>query len=178
MTKLNPGYFWQLLKTEIYNNHQLPTWMQPAKPLPRSFKLRHFKKRGLTLNILGLSPILNVWLSAEGNITVTANWAGECDFLYESELRAANDAQGYYCEWCLERRYYPQFLPLWYNHVLYSFINWCETNLFTADCILFFGSKTRPCEWYMARLAKQNNLKRNDYSYIWPLWLSSAVDSR
>lgn len=172
MTKLTPDYFWQLLKTEIYNNRYLPAWMQPAKRLPRSFKFRHFKKRGLTLNISGLSPALAVRLSADGNLRVTAHWAGEFDFLYDSELHAGNDAQGYYCQLCEARRYYPEYLPLWHEHVLQSFISWCESNLLTADRILFFGAETG---LVIACLVQRNSIKDNSRAHILPLWQPSTA---
>lgn len=178
MVKLKNTVFWQQLKAEIYTNRRLPAWLQPVKAPPHSFKFRHVKKRGLPLTIPGLSPIVEVWLSVEGNITVTANWAGRCDFLYETELQAANDAQGYYCEWCEVRHYYPQYMPLWHDHVLNSFISWYESTLLTADYIVFFGAKTGLANWNVARLAQLSSIKDDCHVHILPLWQPSAVISR
>lgn len=178
MAKLKNTVFWQQLKTEIYNNRQLPTWVQPAKPLPRSVKFRHVKKRGLTLTIPGLSPVIEIWLSVEGNITVTANWVGKCDFLYDSDLLAANNTQGYYCLLCEERHYYRQYLLLWHDHVLHSFISWCESTLLTADCIVFFGAETGLANWNVARLAQRSSIKDDCHVHVLPLWQPSAVMHR
>lgn len=178
MVKLKNTVLWQQLKAEIYTSSRLPAWLQPVKAPPRSVKFRHVKKRGLQLTIPGLSPAVEVWLSVNGNITVTANWAGQIDFLYESDLIAANNTQGYYCQLCEERRYYPQHLSLWHDHVLHSFISWCETDLLSADCILFFGAQTSLANWNVARLAQRSSIEDDCHVHILPLWLSSVSTGR
>lgn len=178
MAKLKNTVLWQQLKAEIYTSSRVPDWLKPVKAPPRSVKFRHAKKRGLPLTIAGLSPVVNVWLSVEGNITVTANWAGQIDFLYDSDLLAANNTQGYYCLLCEERRYYRQYLSIWYEHVLHSFISWCESTLLTADCIVFFGAKTGLANWNVARLAQRSSIKDDCHVHILPLWQPSAVISR
>lgn len=178
MFKLKNTVFWQQLKAEIYTKRRLPAWLQPVKTPPHSFKFRHVKKRGLPLTIPGLSPAIEVWLSAEGNISVMANWAGRIDFLYDSDLLAANNAQGYYCLLCEERRYYPQYLLLWHDHVLHSFISWCESTLLTADCIVFFGAETGLANWNVARLAQLSSIKDDCHVHILPLWQPSSVIHR
>lgn len=178
MVKLRMTALWLQLKAEIYTNRRLPAWLQPVKVPPRSFKFRHFKKQGLPLTIKGLSPVVEVWLSVEGNITVMANWAGKCDFLYDSDLLTANSAQGYYCLLCEKRRYYPHYMPLWRDHVLNSFISWCESTLLTADCIVFFGAEMGLINWRIARLAQRSSIKDDCHVHILPLWQPSAAISR
>lgn len=83
-------------------------------------------------------------------ISVSASLEGECwDFLFERDLLAAQDADGWHCTLCPEpdRPQFDTIQRLLDDHLFCPLHEWITTQLLTARAIGFFGDGEGGMTW-------------------------------
>jgi hypothetical protein len=166
MPKLNRHYKVRRCLHRVFLN-----WLQEnqSKFLTPKFYIVNRTDRVLIFSLPNLNPTLSFRLTT-WELGVDVDWKGDCwDVLIYFESIPIKVATGYRCKLCQgdDLPIYPSRKALWVRHDFEPFLQWVNTELFTAKWLAISGIQDQ-CTW--ARLVNEITEKDDETIYL-PVWL-------